>query len=190
MRLDKARIAPVALDALDADQKDALGPMLEQGRVINIFRTMARKPKALKRFLEWGGYILSRRNSLPPREREIAILRTGWNCRSGYEWTQHVPIGIRAGLTEAEVAAIKAGAGDPSWGEADRAILAAVDDLTRDFFISDHAWTAVRAHWSEEQAMDLVYTVGQYTQVSMALNSFGVQLDEGQVLDPELKVGA
>ena len=27
--------------------------------------------------------------------------------------------------------------------------------------------------------MDLVFTVGQYNLVSMALNSFGVQLDEG-----------
>lgn len=187
MRLDQPRIAPVALDALDADQKDALGTMLEQGRVINIFRTMARKPKALKRFLEWGGYILSRRNSVPAREREIAILRVGWNCRSGYEWTQHVPIAIRAGVTEAEVAAIKVGGGDASWSEADRAILDAVDDLTADFFVSERNWAAVRAHWSEEQAMDLVYTVGQYTQVSMALNSFGVQLDEGQVLDPDFR---
>lgn len=187
MRLEQPRIAPVELDALDADQKDALGAMLEQGRVINIFRTMARKPKALKRFLEWGGYILSRRNSVPAREREIAILRVGWNCRSGYEWTQHVQIAIRAGVTEAEVAAIKVGGGDASWSEADRAILNAVDDLTRDFFVSEPSWAAVRAHWSEEQAMDLVYTVGQYTQVSMALNSFGVQLDEGQVLDPDFK---
>ena len=35
--------------------------------------------------------------------------------------------------------------------------------------------------------MDVVFTVGQYTQVSMLLNSFGVQLDEGQVLDPDLR---
>ena len=35
--------------------------------------------------------------------------------------------------------------------------------------------------------MDMVFTAGQYTQVSMMLNSFGVQLDEGQVLDPDLK---
>lgn len=61
-----------------------------------------------------------------------------------------------------------------------------MDDLTGDFFVSEASWAAVRAHWSEEQAMDLVYTVGQYTQVSMALNGFGVQLDEGQVLDPDL----
>ena len=32
--------------------------------------------------------------------------------------------------------------------------------------------------------MDAVFTVGQYTQVSMFLNTFGVQLDPGQTLDP------
>ena len=35
--------------------------------------------------------------------------------------------------------------------------------------------------------MDVVFTAGQYTQVSMFLNTFGVQLDEGQALDPDLK---
>ncbi len=35
--------------------------------------------------------------------------------------------------------------------------------------------------------MDVVYTAGQYTQVSMMLNSFGVQLDAGLTLDPDLK---
>jgi hypothetical protein len=35
--------------------------------------------------------------------------------------------------------------------------------------------------------MDLVFTVAQYTQVSMILNSFGIQVEDGQVVDPELK---
>ena len=35
--------------------------------------------------------------------------------------------------------------------------------------------------------MDLVFTIAQYTQVSMLLNTFGVQLDPGQVLDPDLR---
>lgn len=189
MRLEKPRIEPVDLERLDDEQRRVLAPMLERGRVLNIFLTMARKPKALERFLAWGGYVLSRRNSMPPRERELAILRVGFNCRAGYEWTQHVPIGRDAGLSDDEIAAIKQGAVAHSWSDGDRAILNAVDDLTRDFFVSDHAWAALRQWWSEEQAADLVYTVGQYTQVSMALNSFGVQLDEGQTLDPDLAVG-
>ena len=44
-----------------------------------------------------------------------------------------------------------------------------------------------RGTFGERQRMDMVFTVGQYTQVSMLLNSFGVQLDQGQVLDPDLK---
>ena len=35
--------------------------------------------------------------------------------------------------------------------------------------------------------MDLVFTVGQYTQVSMILNTFGIQVEDGQIVDPDLK---
>ena len=56
-----------------------------------------------------------------------------------------------------------------------------------DQFITDKTWAALKAHFSDKQCMDLVFTAGQYTQVSMILNSFGVQLDAGQTLDPDLK---
>ena len=185
MRLTAPRIAPVDLDVLDDEQREALSPFLASGRVLNIFRTLAHAPKALTRFNQWGGYILSKRNSLSERDRELVILRTGFNCKSGYEWTQHVPIGIRAGLTEAEVERIKAGPDADGWEERDRAMLRAADDLNRDFFISDANWAAL-SFFTDKQKMDLVMSVGQYTQVSMMLNSFGVQLDEGQTLDPAL----
>ncbi|MCC7268915.1 MAG: carboxymuconolactone decarboxylase family protein [Caulobacteraceae bacterium] len=187
MRLTKPRIAPLADAELDADQKEVLAPMIEQGRVLNIFRTLARKPKAAKGFLAWGNYILSRRNSLPAREREIVILRIGYLCKSGYEWTQHVPIGIRAGLTEQEAERIKGGAAAPGWSAADAALLRATDELHHDQFITDATWAGLLKHFDEGQGMDLVFTAGQYTQVSMMLNTFGVQLDAGQTLDPDLK---
>jgi 4-carboxymuconolactone decarboxylase len=187
MRLTEPRIPPLADDQMDADQREVLAPMLETGRVLNIFRTMATYPKAAKAFLAWGNYILSRRNALPAREREIVILRIGFLCKAGYEWAQHAPIGIRAGLTDDEVERIKAGAGAPGWSAADAALLRATDELHRDYFISDASWAGLKAHFDQKQCMDLVYTAGQYTQVSMILNSFGVQLDEGQTLDPDLK---
>ena len=95
-------------------------------------------------------------------------------------------IGQRAGLTDAEIVAIKAGADAPGWSAADRALIRATDELHADQFISEATWQALRAHFQPRQCMDLVFTAGQYTQVSMLLNSFGVQLDEGQVLDPDL----
>jgi len=193
MRLSAPRVPPVDLDQIDDEQREALAVFTgiqrdvtkSEGAVLNIFRTLVHAPKALTAFLAWGGYILSRRNSLSERDRELVILRVGYNCKSGYEFTQHTRIGLDAGLTEAEIEAIKAGPDDPSWSDADRAMLRATDDLTSDFHVSDASWSAL-SFLSDKQKMDLVMTVGQYTQVSMMLNSFGVQLDAGQELDPAL----
>jgi alkylhydroperoxidase family enzyme len=186
MRLSKARIAPLKDDELDAEQKELLSPMAARGHVLNIFRTLARAPHATRGFLAWGNYILSRRNGLAPREREIVILRTGFLCRSGYEWTQHVPIGKHAGLTDDEIMRIKKGAEAPGWSDADAALIRASDELHAGQFITDATWAALGKYFSDKQCMDVVFTAGQYTQVSMILNSFGVQLDEGQTLDPDL----
>ena len=187
MRLSQPRIQPVPESQWTDEQKELLEPMAKTGRVLNIFRTLIGAPAAMKAFLAWGNYILSRRNALPAREREIVILRAGYLCKSGYEWTQHVAIGLRAGLTEDECERIKTGADAPGWSPADAALLRASDELHHDQFISNTTWAALRSHFDEKQCMDVVFTTGQYTQVSMLLNTFGVQLDEGQKLDPDLK---
>ena len=78
MRLTKPRIAPVQDAQLNDEQKEILAPMGD--RVLNIFRTMVGAPKAAKGFLAWGNYVLSKKNDLPAREREIVILRIGYLC--------------------------------------------------------------------------------------------------------------
>lgn len=187
MRLTKPRIAPLSDAELDADQQAALAPV-RSGKmgVLNIFRTLAHAPKALTRFNGWGGYVLSRRNDLPAREREIVILRVGYLCRSGYEFTQHTRIGLDSGLTEDEIQRIKRGA-DAGWSAADAALIRATDELHADQFITNGTWEELGRHFTDKQRMDVVFTAAQYTQVSMILNTFGVQLDEGQTLDPDLK---
>ena len=187
MRLSKPRFAPVPDDQWSAEQTALAAPMVARDKMLNIFRTLLNHPDAMRGFMGWGSYVLSKKNTLPARERELVVLRTGFLCRSGYEWTQHVPIGQRAGLTDTEIAAIKLGADGPGWSAADRALLQATDELHAGQFITDATWQALGAHFQPRQCMDVVFTVGQYTQVSMILNSFGVQLDEGQVLDPDLR---
>ena len=137
LRLNAPRIEPVDLDRLDADQRAALEPFLASdggkvggGKILNIFRTLARAPKALTAFLGWGNYILSKRNALSPRDRELVILRTGYNCRSGYEWTQHKRIGLDSGLTADEIQRIKDGPDADGWSDIDRAMLRAIMEPT------------------------------------------------------------
>lgn len=187
MRLSEPRIAPLKDSEFTPEQVERLAKSrTKDGGVLNIFRTVVRSPDAFRAFSWWGGYVLSR-NSLTARDREIVILRTGWLCKSGYEWTQHHRIGLTSGLTADEIERIKLGAGAEGWTPAERALIAASDDLHRSQFISNATWSALKACYSERQLMDIVFTAGQYTQVSMILNSFGVQLDPGQTLDPELR---
>lgn len=191
MRLSAPRIPPLPESEWSEEQRAIVQPMLERGPVsgrplLNIFRTFLRMPAAFKAFLAYGNYILSKKNSLPAREREIAILRVGYLCRSGYEWAQHAAIGKACGLSDDEIARIKAGPDAPGWSAGDAALLRASDELVADRFITTPTWAALGAHFSDAQRIDLILTVGQYTQVSMFLNTIGVQLDAGQTLDPDL----
>ncbi len=186
MRLRAPRITPLSDNDMSDEQKEVLAHHYKRGRVLNIFRTLVRSPKGYKRFSLWGGYILGPNSDLDPREREILILRAGFNCKSGYEWAQHKAIGLDSGLTEVEIEAIKVGAEDPSWKKSDALLITAADELTEDKFISNDTWAALQEFFTQKQMMDAVMTVGQYTQVSMMLNSFGIQLEEGQELDEDL----
>jgi 4-carboxymuconolactone decarboxylase len=130
---------------------------------------------------------LRRLPALGRRQLEIAILRTGFRCRSGYEWEQHVVFALQAGLTKAEIERIKQGADAPGWSPSDAALIRAADALHDDQFIDDALWGELLAHFSPEQAQDAVFAIAQYTQVAMILNTLGVQLEPGMTLDPDLK---
>lgn len=178
MRPTQPRIAPLEEAVWSEEQREILAPMNRDGRVYNIFKTLVRHPKLLKRWLPFANHILNK-STLAPREREMAILRVGWLCRAEYEWGQHVLIGKRAGLSDAEIARIGAGPDAPGWTPFEAAVLRAVDELHEDACISDTTWAALKARYDTAQLMDLVFTVGNYTVVSMALNTLGVPLDAG-----------
>ena len=174
MRLEKPRVEPLDREQMDPDLRETFG----DGPILNIFRTLAHHPKLMKRWLVFGNHVLAK-STLSARDREIAILRVGYLCQSGYEWAQHVVIGKNSGISEAEIARIAEGPDAAGWTGAERAILQATDELHDDQFVSDATWAALGAHYETQQVMDLVFAVGQYHLVSMALNTFGVQLEEG-----------
>ena len=176
MRLTTPRIPPLEEHQWSEEQQEVMKNQRMRGQVQNIFKTLANHHKLAKRWLVFGNHILAK-STLPPREREIAILRMGWRCQSAYEWGQHVIIGKNAGLTDEEIENIKEGRNAPGWSEHDRLIIIATDELKDDAFITDETWAGLKKTYSDEQMMDLVFTCGQYNMVSMALNSFGVQLD-------------
>jgi len=178
MRLTQPRLEPLPEEKWDDESRELLERLRVEGRVFNIFRTLAAHPKLLRKWLVFGNHILSK-STLPPRDRELLILRIGWLCQAEYEWGQHAVIGKKAGLSSDEINRIKEGPDAPGWNESDATLLRAVDELHAHAFISDPVWKALAASYNAQQLLDLIFTVGQYNLVSMALNTLGVQLDEG-----------
>jgi alkylhydroperoxidase family enzyme len=180
MKTTTPRFPPQREAEWDGEVRELFAKMGHSGEdtVYNIFKTLGHYPKLLKRWLPFANHVLFK-SSLSPRHRELAILRIGWLCQSEYEWTQHVRIGKEeAGLSDADFKAIEVGADDPNWNGAERALLKAVDELNDNKFVSDETWEEMKEHFSPQQLMDIVAAVGNYTLVSMMLNTFGVQLDE------------
>ena len=178
MRLPHPRIEPLESDQWSDEAARVMAPIAEAGPPLNIFKTLAHHPGLMRRWMVFANHVLAK-STLPARERELVILRIGYLCQSGYEWGQHVEIGRVAGLTDDEIRRIQAGPADPAWSDLDRALLAATDELHADSFVTDTTWEALAAHLTTEQMMDVVFAVGQYNLVSMALNSFGVQPEDG-----------
>jgi len=175
IRLTEPRVKPLPFSEWDEE----LQKIWKRGKgVINIQRTLAHHPKLLNRWRVFGNHVLLK-SSLPFRDREILILRIGWLCGSEYEWGQHVEIGKKTGLTYEEILRIIEGPDAKGWDKFDSTLLRAVDELFYDSFIFDDTWNALAEKYNTHQLMDVVFTVGQYNLVSWALNTLGVQRDEG-----------
>ncbi|MET0341444.1 MAG: carboxymuconolactone decarboxylase family protein [Polyangiales bacterium] len=172
--MSRPRVAPLTDDELSEEQR----ALLAQGRTgqMNIFRTLVRYPELYRSWMRFGSHVLGK-STLDARAREILILRIGHLCDSGYEFHQHTRIGKLAGLSDREITAIKEGPEADGWSDFDRTLLRATDELHRDACLSDSTWQALSARYGTEQLLDLIFTVGQYTLVSMALNSLGVQIE-------------
>jgi len=178
MRLSSPRVPPVDPEALRGEPREILERSHMDGRTLNIFSTLVHHPKLLKRWQVFGNHVLNK-STLPPRDRELLILRIGWLCRSEYEFGQHVVIGKRVGLRDEEIERVTRGPDAEGWDPFDVTLLRATDELHADAFLSDATWRELAARYDTMQLIDLVFTVGQYNLVSMALNTLGVQRDEG-----------
>lgn len=172
------RITPLPPTEQDSQSEELLGAVATTtGPATNIFRTLVRHPGLFRRWLPFGGKLLA--GKLPPRDRELAILRTGWRCGSEYEWGQHVLIGRAAGLTDEEIHRIQDGPDASGWEPSDAILLRAADELHDDCCIQESTWNELAARYDERQLIELVMLIGHYHMVAYTLNSLGVEREPG-----------
>jgi AhpD family alkylhydroperoxidase len=146
-------------------------------KALNALGTLARHPELTRAFHTFNGHVLFG-TTLSPRQRELLVLRVAAVRHCEYEWRQHEILAGDAGLSPDDIARVAEGPTAPGWPPLDRAMVAAVDELLGDARITDATWAALVGALDEQQAMDLVFTVGAYDLLAMAFRSFGVVLDD------------
>jgi AhpD family alkylhydroperoxidase len=168
-----------ALAALLPENPRHPRPVVTEGRSrgLNVLGTLAQHVELTTAYHTFNGHVLFG-TSLSPRQRELLVLRVAAVRDCEYEWAQHVGLARDAGISDEEIERVAGGPDVDGWSPLDAAMVRCVDELVADARIADDTWAVLAAELDTQQLMDLVFTVGAYDLMAMAMRSFGIQLDD------------
>lgn len=171
MASSTVRVPPLAVEDFTAEQAKLVGDWHH----LVFSRVLVRHPGMYATFVPFLAEIVTR-STLPPRDREIALLRILRLCNETYEYTHHLTIAERAGMSEDEISAAAEGEG-AALSEFDRIIVRAAEQLQRDQFIDDGTWKELSQRYTQEQIMELVCLGGCYMTMAVMTKNFGMELE-------------
>jgi alkylhydroperoxidase family enzyme len=177
----KERVAPLPPEERDERQADLVR---QAGAEAGVYTTLVRATDVFGDFLPFGRRML-RYSGLPPRERELLIMRTAFRCSAAYEWSHHDRIGRGAGLTDEDIDVLARDAvGDGDADERTVLLIRAADELVADHALSDATWARLAAAYTVPLLIEVCMLVGEYAMLAGALNSLGVQIEDGYQQPP------
>lgn len=160
-------------DAREAAEAAGISPALAGP---HLFRFALKNPRLARVYADIVDVaVLNGR--LDARLREIAILRVGWRIGSVYEWSNHVPLARRAGVTDEELLAVRTADGSVL-GPGELAVIALVDEVLDQVEVSAATLEQARAVVGEADALlELVAIPGFYRAIGSMLLTFEVPLE-------------
>ena len=141
-----------------------------------VLKTFAHNPLVAGLFSSFNIHLLTT-NSLPVKQRQIAIMRTAWITRAVYMWSSHLNTSLRAGLDDAMFEPLKHGAGHPYFTPFENTVIRATEELVANRTIGAENWAALTAEWDDRQMLDFMFTVGCYVTPAAIMRATRVQRD-------------
>jgi len=160
-----------------AEFEPGLKKRLEElwGDPVNLYRALANQPGLAAAWTEFANSI--RHDSRTPRRlREVMILRTAQLARSEYEWAQHLKMARKAGVREAQIAALAGWRGSAEFDARERAALALTEGVMAGN-VTDAIYAEAARHFSHAEYVELALTAAFYAMVSRMLDAMRVELD-------------
>jgi alkylhydroperoxidase family enzyme len=185
MERDQPRIAPAQpreLRPLARLVAEVAGRVSGSGPP-NVFTTLGRHPRLFRAWLRYSAQLMPL-GRLPRRDTELVILRVAWQCRSAYEWRQHVSLALRVGLTPDEIAGVPGESPSGAFTERQRTLLAVCDEMLARRALSDATWNAVRARLGDRETIELCLLVGHYQGLASTLGALGIQIEPSPRAQP------
>jgi AhpD family alkylhydroperoxidase len=140
--------------------------------------SLALAPDLFKLAFEMLLKLLSPGRSLDPVLRELAILRTAiaGDCR--FEYSQHLKTGREAGVPEEKLQAIKGWMTSDIYNPAERAAMAAADELVTRNLVEDQTFAALKKHLNDEQIVELFFAIATYRMHGMMVRALHLEHDD------------
>ena len=145
----------------------------ERGTLLNLYRTLLNSPPVAEGWLKLFTAI-RQQAKLDARYRELAILRVAVINGAPYEFKAHVPHGLKAGLSEAQIDELGHWTVSELFDANERAVLAYTDGMTRDIRVAEPVVTALRRFLDSRELVELTATIGGYNLVSRFLEAMQV----------------
>lgn len=143
----------------------------------HLFTTFGRQRRLFRGWLSFAAR-LTPGGTLGRYETELVILRVAHLRQCRYELDHHVRLGRRVGVGADDLARVLAGPDADGWSERHRALLAAVDSMVRERDVEDARWAALRAHFCDEQLIELCLLVGHYEMLATTIATLRIAVDE------------
>jgi len=170
-----ARIPYVDPETASAEVRATLQRLPVQ---LNIFRVMAHAESDFRPMLRLGTSILGRQK-LGGKLRELAILLIASLSEAEYEWVQHVPVGKAAGVTAAQIEALRRGGiGAACFDTNERLLLQFTTEVVRDAGASADTVRAMAACFSPREIVELILAIGYYMTIARLARTLDVDLDD------------
>ena len=145
-------------------------------KVINLYKVLAHNPDVLYNFLRLGNSLLAG-TELSPKLRELAILRIANLTGSEYEWAQHYPIALEAGVSREQAKTIAHWSKSAKFSDRERAVLRYTDEVIRNVAVEDETFRALQQYLNEQSIVELTLSIGYWGMVARVLVPLQVDID-------------
>ncbi len=176
-----ARVRLIEKEQASAEVREIFQKIEDNGaKILNLYKVAAHNPKVFLNLIRLGNSIIGR-TELPPRLREIIILRVARLTGSEYEWAQHAPVALQVGVSQKQLNAISDWKNSVEFNNEERAVLQYTDEVAQQVKVTDQTFNTLKNFFSEQIIVELTITIGYYEMLARLLVPLQVEIDESSV---------